>query len=106
MVDFNKPIEYWYCRNEWKAAKLLDKDYNGAILIKYKVSSDNWTTKVLYGTEKLRNVPEKKTYRVVVTKNVNTGNCFASTVDREYIVGETYPHQNNKVIAYFEGEYE
>lgn len=73
MIDWNKPIEYRLNRCEWKEAVLLDKDYNGDILIKYREDDNYWALTVVSDGVfyKIRNVPEVKQYMTVTLLKEN-----------------------------------
>ena len=107
MFDPNKPIEYHYNNTEWCEAVLLDSAFNSGYLIKYRMSPTViWFHGYVPGCDadkKIRNVPEKHIYRVVVTRNgVRNGIC-TSKVDVPYSIGETYC--GGTVIGYHEGEF-
>lgn len=107
MFDRKKPIEYKFNNTNWCEAVLLDHDFNGGYLIKYRCSpAAMWFQSFVPGREvdnKLRNTPEKRVYRVVVTSNGKKGGVYSSKVSRAYSIGDTYC--NGTVIGYHEGEF-
>lgn len=102
-LDLTKPIQYHYCREIWYESKILDEDFNGKYLIKYRLPSGTWAQRsVDCNSDKLRNVPEKKTYRSIVYITPN-GGTFSVVTNQAYSVGDTFC--GNKIIGYHEGEY-
>ena len=105
MFDKDKPIEYHLNNTIWCEAVLLDCDYNGSYLIKYRrLPTSQWyhTILVQRSLEKIRNVPEKRTYRVVVVKTSDNSIEVFKT-NGFYCVGDKY--LDGTVVAYHEGEY-
>ena len=107
MFDKDKPIEYHYNKTEWREAVLLDSDFNGSYLIKHRKSPTSSWQQVTVGQsvakEKIRNVPEKLKYHVVVIKDVGTPCIWSSTVSKAYSIGDEL--NGGTVVAYHEGEY-
>lgn len=106
MFDKDKPIEYHFNNTEWCEAVLLDSDFNGGYLIKYRKSSGNpWHNLFIgnYGIKNIRNVPEKLIYRVILVKDVDTPCVWSTTVDKVYSIGDKFKY--GTVLAYHEGEY-
>lgn len=107
MFDKDKPIEYHFDYREWREAVLLDSDFNGSYLIKHRKSPTSSWQQVTVGQsvakEKIRNVPEKLKYHVVVIKDVGTPCIWSSTVSKAYSIGDEL--NGGTVVAYHEGEY-
>ena len=106
MFDKDKPIEYHYNNTEWREAVFLDYDFNGSYLIKYRKSpTSTWhsSTVSIWNHRKIRNVPEKLKYHVVVIKDVGTPCIWSSTVSKAYSIGDEL--NGGTVVAYHEGEY-
>ena len=107
MFDKDKPIEYHFDYREWREAVLLDSDFNGSYLIKHRKSpTSSWqlvTVGQKVAKEKIRNVPEKLIYRVILVKDVDTPCVWSTTVDKVYSIGDKFKY--GTVVAYHEGEY-
>lgn len=105
MFDKDKPIEYKFNDTNWCEAVLLDHDFNGGYLIKYRMGpASMWFHQKVesFETIKIRNVPEKRTYRVVVVKTSDDSIEVFKT-NGFYCVGDKY--LDGTVVAYHEGEY-
>ena len=107
MFNLDKPIEYYYLDTDWYEAVLLDSDFDGSYFIKCRKSETTpWMPLIVSKSvidKKIRNVPEKHIYRVVVTRNgVRNGIC-TSKVDVPYSIGDKYC--GGIVIGYHEGEF-
>lgn len=106
MFDTKKPIEYHYNNNEWCEAVLLDSDFNGCCLIKYRKSAGSSWHQLPIGQhsyKNIRNVLETKVYRVVVVKDMGTPCIWTSIVNKSCSVGDTL--NGGTIIGYHEGEY-
>lgn len=107
MFDKDKPIEYHFDYREWREAVFLDSDFNGSYLIKHRKSPTSSWQQVTVGQsvakEKIRNVPEKLIYRVILVKDVDTPCVWSTTVDKVYSIGDKFKY--GTVVAYHEGEY-
>lgn len=106
MFDPSKPIEYYYNKIEWREAVLLDPDFNGSYLIKYRRTAGSPWHHVIVSQrfiDEIRNVPEKLIYRLVVIKDVGTPCIWFKTVSKAYSIGDEL--NGGTVVAYHEGEY-
>lgn len=107
--DPDMPIEFNCIHNYWCEAVLLDINFNGKYLIKYRLSPTSpWVQEAvsIQNHRSIRNEPEKRTYRVAVIKDGYRrceGDVWFTKVSKAYSIGDKYC--GGIVIGYHEGEF-